>query len=239
MKEKELIDSRNVDLWSYLKAVHNINVDFGSYDSYGVFSKGNDSTIYVPQDRLSASAFTHELLHILLRTKDIFIGSSLLRFRQNPNLCAILSEKLLEHIGNCLSHVKMFPIFVAMGFDKKEFISDYNVNKLSKEDVSVLQKNFHRKSLFGGVYIDGACVDFYIGKYFSAKSCPNSSFDYSENLYALKCLNPELFSILDGCMNEWINLDIDDTDPITGSYLSITYPFENALEDWVLSNKIK
>ena len=243
---ENLLDSRNIDMWKYLNSVYNIKVEFGNYksydnyESYGVFSKGKSATIYVPKNSLDIPSFTHELLHIFLRVKEICIsGHLLLAVRNEPNIKNVLSERLIGHVGNCLEHIKMLPIFVEMGFKENNFIDDYTVNKLSKEDIETLQKNFCVKPLLGSPYFSKIYVDLYIGKYFAAKVCPNRSFDYSDGLNALKSINPELYSILDKFMGAWVDFDINNTDPITGGYHSMVYSFTSELEDWILSNKIQ
>jgi hypothetical protein len=234
------LDDRNVNLWHYLKERQNIKVEVGNYGSCEVFSQGKDSIIYVPRNRVDIPGFTHELLHIFLRTKDIYIGSGLLlTVREKPHMQNVLSESLINHIGNCLSHIKMLPLFIEMGFQEMDFIDDYDVNKLNEEDINDLQKNFHKRPWFRNPYFDKVHVDYYIGKYFAAKACPNSNFDYSNGLGALKSINSELYNILNDFMTEWIAFDINDMDPITGGYFLMDYHFTERLENWILNNRIK
>jgi hypothetical protein len=237
---EKLLDNRNIELWNHLNSIHDITVEFGDFYEYGVYSINDSSVIFVPQDKIDIPGFTHELLHIFLRTKDVYIGSDLsLRVNEKPHLQNVLSKRLIDHIGNCLCHIKMLPIFTEMGFCERDFITDYGVNKLNEDDVRLLQKNFRKKPLFGNSYFNKLYIDGYVGKYFAAKSCPNKAFDYSGGLGSLKSINAELYTILDDFMNEWLNLEISDISPITGGYIIMAYNFINRIENWILNNKIK
>ena len=69
-----------------------------------------------PKNRICADSFTHELLHIYLRSKGVFIGARLKRkLQSSKTLSIIYSEPLLEHLGNCLDHIKMLPIYLELG----------------------------------------------------------------------------------------------------------------------------
>lgn len=133
----------------------------------------------------------------------------------------------------------MLPIFIKMGFRENDFITDYGVNKMDEQDIEILKNNFCIKSSFGDSYFNKIYVDCYIGKYFAIKACPNNSFDYSSGLCALKSINPQLYSILDSFMTEWINFNINDANPTTGGYFSMEYDFTKGLENWILSNRIR
>ena len=70
---------------------------------------------------------SQELLHIYLKHKEFYLGSSLkLTLQQSNILRKYLSENLLEHIGNCLDHFKMFKIYNDLGFDNKTTIKILN-----------------------------------------------------------------------------------------------------------------
>jgi hypothetical protein len=240
MELKEFIDNRNVNLWKYLNSIHSIEVEFGDYDNYEVFSKNKTSIIYIPKNKIDIPSFTHELLHILLWTKGIYIGNGLmLSVREKPFLQNILTESLIEHIGNCLSHIKMLPVFKEMGFSENEFISDYNVNKLDDEFINDLNKHFYKERPNGGYCFNETYVEYYIGKYFSAKSCPNSNYNYSKALENMKRINTQLYDILDDFVNKWVGFDIDNIDVLTGGYRLIEYNFEIKIENWIANNRIK
>src|SRR5690606_16920024 len=99
------------------------------------------------------------------RQKELYFGSSLENLiRGNEILNRILSDNLIEHFGNCIDHIKMLPIYLELGFDKKKFINDYDINKCTKAEIKQLKENFR----CGRSYY-GKAVDFYIGKYIAVK----------------------------------------------------------------------
>ena len=77
METKGLIDTRNIDLWNTISKVREISIQRENQDNYSAFSKDNKTTIYIPLDNNDPASFTHELLHVFLRTKDIYIGAGL------------------------------------------------------------------------------------------------------------------------------------------------------------------
>ena len=67
------------------------------------------------------------------------------------------------------------------------------------------------------------------------KTCPGTYFDYSKGLRELKSINAELYSILDGFMNRWADLDIED---IGSKSLTIQYDFIENLSNWIKKHRI-
>jgi hypothetical protein len=188
-----LIDNRNEKLWNDLNTTHSINIDLSNYPNYACDSIGNNSTILIPKDDICIDSFTHELLHIFIRQKELFFGSSLENLiRGNDILNQIFSDNLIEHFGNCIDHIKMLPIYLELGFDKRKFITDYDVNKCTKAEIQQLKDNFK----IGRNYY-GEAIDFYIGKYIAIKSDPKQHINYPKSLTELKKIDSKLFGILD------------------------------------------
>ena len=78
-----LIDNRNSELFKELSKNYEIEVELVHHtNEYGCYSINNSSTIYVPESNICADSFTHELLHIYLRSKEIYIGSRIKRIIQ-------------------------------------------------------------------------------------------------------------------------------------------------------------
>lgn len=232
MDTNGLIDNRNLELWNSLWNVHEIEIRKEQRPDYLAFSKNGKTIIFVPSDSLDAASFTHELLHIYLRTKQVFIGGSLkLSIKKSEKLSKMFSDNLIDHIGNCLDHIKMLPEFLRLGYCEKDFISDYSTNKLTPEEIAKISRHFSTSILFKRVY-NASAIDFFIGKYFAANSCPNKTFDYQRQLLDLKKIDPDLFQILETFLLDWKNYDYNDTDPITGSYHSLLFDFIGNLEKW-------
>ncbi|HUX56301.1 MAG TPA: hypothetical protein VMV77_04965 [Bacteroidales bacterium] len=240
MDTQGLIDNRNIDLWNTLCTVCEINIQREKRSTYYVFSKNNKTIIYVPLGDNDPAYFTHELLHVFLRIKDVFIGAGLkLSIKESKVLSNIFSDNLIEHIGNCLDHIKMFPEFLKLGYDPEKFLSDYSENKLTKENISKIKKHFITKGLFKKVFYNATAIGLYIGKYFAAVSCPNKSIDYFNQLTDLKKIDQELYRILEDFIIAWNTFDFNDKDPITSGYHLLLFDFIDKLEKWANGKTIK
>ena len=235
-----MLDSRNIELWDNLNSIWDIRVEVGDFANYEVFTKNKASVIYVPAKQINAPSFAHEMLHIFLQTKDVRIGNCIsLSIKEKPHLENVMSESLIDHIGNYLAHIKMLPIFIQMGYDRSEFLSDYHVNKLNDTDIHDIKMNFIKKSFWGCARFNKIYIDFYIGKYFAAKSCPNVDFDYSKGLNELRTINTKLYTVLDNLMSKWIDFDIAEIDNILSSkYFEMQFEFVDELERWLNRKRI-
>jgi hypothetical protein len=239
MDTNGLIDNRNLELWNSLRTIHEIEIRKATLSDYLAFTISGKTTIYVPFDNLNTASFTHELLHIYLRTKEVFIGGGLsLSTRESVKLSRIFSYDLVKHIGNCLDHIKMLPEFLKLGYNENDFISDYFVNKLTSDEISKIKKHFKTKIMLKTVY-NASAINFFIEKYFAANSCPNKSYDYQTQLNKLGKIDPDLFQILESFLNDWKNFDYNDLDPITGSYHIFLFKFIRNLEKWTDEKSIK
>ncbi len=106
MDTNGLIDNRNLELWNSLRMVHDIEIRKEKRPDYLAFSKNSKTIIFVPFDNVDPASFTHELLHIYLRTKKVFIGGGLtVSIKESEKLSRIFSDNLIDHIGNCLDHI--------------------------------------------------------------------------------------------------------------------------------------
>lgn len=239
MDTSGLIDNRNLELWNTLRSIHEFEIHKENRSDYLSFSINDKTIISVPFDNLDSASFTHELLHVYLRTKKIFIGGSLkLSIKSNQTLSKIFSNDLIDHISNCLNHIKMLPEFIKLGYDKNEFLSDYFINKLTKNEILEIKKHYKKNALFKKVY-KAKAIDYFIGKYFAAIACPNDSFNYDEQLEELKQIDADLFQILNKFLTDWIHFDYKDTAPIMGSYHSFLFNFIENLEKWTKGKTIK
>jgi hypothetical protein len=233
METYGLIDNRNVDLWNALTKEFEIDIVREKRETCSVYTKNNKATISIPLAGVSCASFTHELLHIYMKKKEVFIGGGLKHYVMgNDVLSKFISGELTEHIGNCLEHIKMLPEFLRMGFDRKDFISDYSTNKLTDDDLKTLKKYFKTKRLFQQQEYNAIAVDFYIGKYFAATACPNLAYNYHKGLNELAGIDTDLYAVLDKFMADWDRFDYNDTDPITGGYHHILSGFVNNLTEW-------
>lgn len=170
-----LLDSRNSTLYKELEKNYTIKIELvNDTMKYECYSINNNSIIYVPESNICADSFTHELLHVYLRSKGIFIGARLKRkIQSSKKISIIYSEPLLEHIGNCLDHIKILPIYLELGFDRNKFIIDYDMKKCTNLEIEQIKKHWKQ-----GLINNAQVIEFYLEKYFAIKACPNIDFNY-------------------------------------------------------------
>ncbi len=231
-----LVDSRNISLLKELEKNYTIKVELVSdTKEYGCYSINNSSTIYVPESNICSDSFTHELLHIYLRSKGIFIGARLKRKIQlSESLSIIYTELLLGHIGNCLDHIKMLPIYLKLGFDRSKFIIDYKKKKCTKKEVKQI-KNYWNQ----GMKYNAQVIEFYLEKYFAIKACPNIDFNYENILKELSQIDEKLFSINEKLVNRCLEMKIDLEDALEDDYIIIAESYIEEMKNWVKSKMIK
>ena len=153
--------------------------------------------------------------------------------RENDILKLIFSNELIEHVTNCINHVKMLPLFIKMGYHKKNFLADSSLNKCEVKYAQRIKRNF----IFFGVY-NKTAIDNYIGKYFAMKA-DISGKDYSKQLSILSGTDKELYEMLEKFWKKWIKFDIDTTDAIDYWLDDFAGELIESLEEWTLKRKIK
>lgn len=229
----QFIDGRNSDLWSLLNSNFKITVESSNNGEYSCFTKSNEAILYVDKNNICKDSFTHELLHIYLKHKEFYLGSSLkFMITQNRTLNRLCSEVLLEHIGNCLDHLKMFKIYKDLDFRQEKFLLDYYDYKCTDEDLNNLKRNYK-----AGNIINANAVDFYIGKLVAILSDSNFENNYVKPLTIFKELDTKLYFTVERLIEDTkaFNLDNDD---IFVSYRDISDNFYSNLIDWIKVNKI-
>ncbi len=230
----EFIDERNKELWEKLNESYNVEIKPSSNQEYSCYTINNSAIVYVDYNNISKDSFTHELLHIYLKQKEFYLGSSIkLTLQQSNILSRILSPPLVEHIGNCLDHLKIFEIYKELGFDEKEFLLDFNVHKCTAFELANLKTNFKNKK-----NINPYSIDEFIGKSIAMLCDPNIGNAYSHQIAEFKKLDIELFDVVAKLVNETKEFDIESTD-IFNSYKDIAQRFYTRLVKWIHKNKIK
>jgi len=231
---KEFIDERNIVLWNQLNEKFNIEIESSFNNEYSCFTQNEKAIIYVDYQNISKDSFTHELLHIYLKFKEFYLGSSLkLAIYQSNILTKYLSDNLLEHIRNCLDHLKMFKMYKELGFDENLFLLDYNEYKCNSFELGELKANFRIKK-----NINPLAIDFYIGKLIAMLCDPNENHNYITQLSEFKKLDIGLYTIVEKLVNETKEFDIETND-IFISYRDISTAFYSRLVKWIHKNHIK
>ena len=229
----QFIDERNLELWNSLNSKFNIRIEQSKNREYSCFTQNNDATIYIDENNICKDSFTHELLHIHLKEKEFYLGSSLkLKIAQSRILSRILSEKLIEHIGNCLDHLKMFEIYESLGFRREKFLVDFYDYKCTEFELIELSRNYKI-----GNKINTNAVDFYIGKLVAILCDPNNENDYQKPLTIFKKLDSKLYSIVEKLIQDTKSYNLNNED-IFVSYRDISNDFFSNLISWIENNKI-
>ena len=234
------LDEKSGRLWDSLKQLFDIKVCYNNDNTYTVYTQNNTAIIYVPSyGNPCVDSFAHELLHIYFRSTKTYIGSAIiLSVREIPILSLIISEQLLTHISNVLEHVKMYPIYLDMGYDKKMFISDYEKPKLTSDEVQVIKRDFCQKRIFRRNLYNASAVDFYIGKFFAANACPNPALNYSIYLNDLHNIDSELYSVLDCFWQKWMQYDVFCKRELWDSdYHDLCIDFIDGLKKWAKNKR--
>ncbi|WP_297334068.1 hypothetical protein [Flavobacterium sp.] len=225
---KSLLDDKNTALWQQLIKTENIKIVKGSFEAYGVFSKNNKHVIYTTGE-FDPPSFTHELLHIYLSQQNVHIhGALTLQTYCDEDLRKIFSRDLLEHISNNLNHAKMIPLFLDLGYNIEDFISDYYLNKGESEGLDLMIEYFCFEQNGKRIYLAKA-IDCYIGVYIAARFCPNKNFNYSTLYNKLEQLDKELLMILNSFVENWNNYDYSDS---LQSYQDIATSFVISMSNW-------
>lgn len=229
----QFIDKRNYELWNSLNSNFNIRIEPSKNREYSCFTQNNEAILYVDESNICKDSFTHELLHIYLKYKEFFLGSSLkLTIAQSRILNRLFSEALIEHIGNCLDHLKMFEIYKALGFRREKFILDYYDYKCTDIELDELNRNYKI-----GNKINTNAVDFYIGKLVAILCDPNVENDYHNPLKIFKKLDTKLYSTIEKLIQDTKACNLN-SDNIFVLYRGISSDFYSNLVSWIKINKI-
>lgn len=228
-----LIDSRNENIWKEISDKYEIKMIPISGEEHSVFSKGDEVSFFVPAGPADPDSFTHEMLHVYLRSKGIHIGANLkLTIGASQIMSRLMTPALVEHVGNILDHIKMYPIYESLGYDPKKFILDYDKFKCDPQEIKLIQQHFKVSGNYNSV-----AVDAFIGRYFSVKGDFNKSFDYSDCLAKLEKVDAKLFETLELFHDEWVDFDIN-TEDLFYSYRDVVSNFYTDMKQWITGKKI-
>lgn len=230
--EKNFIDDRNNRIWNELKQKYNFEIDKSNNHEYSCFIQAKKVIIYYDDSNICKDSFTHELLHVYLNSKEFYLGNNLnLIINNDANLSRILSKQLIEHISNCLDHIKMFSIFNELGFDKFKFIVDYFDRKCDRADVLELTFNYRYYTS-----IDSKAADFFIGKLVGMLCDVNEEHNYTEELNDFRQIDKELYDSVCALINNTKDFDINDMS-VFNQYRSISSTFYENLKKWQSNNR--
>ena len=228
---EKLLDKRNIYLWNTLNEKFNIVLLESSEPNYINIVVGKTVKIYIDKGNIDPSSFTHELLHIYLSSKGLKIVDDFYnKIDSHPKMPIIFSDELKNHIGNCLAHVLMLPIFLKMGYENSDFISDYQVKKMNSDLMTYLKKEYFKAGSYSG-----KVVDFYIGKFFAMKACNNKSHNYSKYYNIMGKLDSKMHRLLNEFWDDWQTFDIENPDD---NYDEIFDYLIDDLDSWIKNKRI-
>lgn len=228
-----LLNDRNEFLWHEIEKNYNVKFEKSLNKEYAVFQQSKNVTFFVDEKNLCTDSFTHEMLHVYLSLNKIHINGALkLRLLGDDFFSSILSPNLVDHIGNCLEHTKMLPLYLELGFDKEKFILDYNVFKCEEIELKNFELYYSNNSV-----INKNAIDPFIGRIVAILSDPNDSFDYSIQLKRFKKVDTKLFQVITNLFKNWSELKIKDRTLLDNDYTDVVNLFIDELNEWKRTNR--
>ena len=226
-----LIDDKNTDLWKELGEIYEFELIASPEQNYMSKVSGKTATISIYGNDLSSALFTHELLHIYLKSKNVRIVEDFYKALENSEkINSLFSQGLKEHVTNCLEHELMLPLFLKMGYEKRLFQSDFNEPKMNKKMLSILLERYKNNDVY-----DREAVDFFIGTFLAMRSCKNKSFNYHKYYIAFQKLDIGLYDLLSEFWLDWKTYDFED---VEDDYDKILEFFIVDLNAWISEKTI-
>jgi hypothetical protein len=226
-----LIDDKNIDLWNELSKIYEVELISSPEQNYRSKVSGNIATISINENDLSSIFFTHELLQLYLKSKDVNITEDFDNALKNSErIDTLFSNGLKEHIINCLENELILPVFLKMGYKNQVFPGDFNTPKMNKKMLDMLLERYEHN----GVY-DREAVEFFIGTFLAMKSCNNRSFNYHKYFIAFQKLDKRLYVLLSEFWLDWKTFDFQDDDD---QYDKILQYFINDIKNWISKKTI-
>ena len=221
-----LIDDRIKYYWEQVESKFNVTFSQASDGIYGCYTIGDSVTFYIDYDNLSKDSFAHEVLHAYVSAERCHISGCLKNtIKGNTALDSLFSVSLLDHIGNVMEHMKIYPIYCELGFDKNIFTIDYLESKLTKADVESLRTLY--KS------INYLASDRFVGKLIAALADPNSEIDYSLQLIQLRKFDPDLFDLTFKMIERWRRTKFRNVSVAEDDYNTVIWEYFKGLEIWI------
>lgn len=214
-----LINEQNLDLWKKVSHCFKIKLEESPESGYLTYFDVNSVIIEIDMRDRTPASFTHELLHLYMKIEGVHVAWELKKkITADMALTEIFSTSLRVHIGNCLEHVKMLPLFLSLGFRNEDFISDYHQKIIDDGKMQDLESEYYKN---GSPVL--AKVDTYIDLFFTMKASNNPEFDYSSYFKRMEKLDELLFKIHFEFWEVWKNFKIGQAKrayfPSLNSYL--------------------
>lgn len=225
----DYIDNRNAQLWQEIKVSVQVRIEPSTEPNYGCYWESKDSVIIFVTNTPNPASFAHELLHIKLSIDGLRAGGCFRTvMQQNKVLGSIFTKGAIDHVTNCMEHVKMLPYFLNLGYANEDFLSDYHKSRMNSFYLLFIKCQF----LYGNrrwAFTQLIC------SVIAMMSDNNPGHEYSKCYRRIAAFAPELYSAISDFWNEWLAYDITKTDewnsPI--DFWEGTHNFEARLENLV------
>lgn len=222
------IDKRNIALWDELKSSDlSITIEKSNEPNYGCINEGTNIKILVPLSNPNPASFAHELLHIRFRKNGVFAGGCLKQtILEHPLLKDIISEGTLDSIANSMEHVKMLPHFLNMGYERSEFLADYNESKFDISECQLFCLLYESERL--------SIIERILGTYCAMRADCNPAHNYDECYSLLKSIDEYLYSIIEKFWGDWLQYDVEKKrDFLEPDYGPMISDFVHRLADYI------
>ncbi|MBO9691287.1 hypothetical protein [Chryseobacterium sp.] len=227
-----LISNRNEELWEKLDEKFNIEIVPNTEKEYSVFTRSENAIIYYDPTNICESSFTHELLHINLKYHEFYISGAMKNnMRSDYLLDRLFPTELIDHIGNVLDHLKMFKLYLKMGYDPAKFIYDYSDKKVDDSVINNIKRNYRI-----GNKINSNAVHYFAGKLSAIMGDVNSEHNYHDAEIEFQNIDQELYNAFASLFVEVINHDYENAD-FMYNYRDIAGKFHEQLVDWKNNNE--
>jgi len=245
-----LLDEKNTDLWNELCKIQKIQIKRDEFDNNGekceIYSVdyGNTfPTIHVPKHNLNPAIFTHELLHIYLKTKGIRIGEyiiEVINHCRKTNYCnrlfSSIGQKEINAILNYLEHIKIIHKFISLQYNQDEFVHESVKQLYENIDLNIIKNNF-TCTIFNSKHYRAEYIILYLIRYFQLKSYQLAKIVVEKQLTELKKINKRFFGILENFEKSWEKLDYNDKEQIK-EYPTLVDRFLRDFNKWIKLKRI-
>lgn len=198
------IDAKNRNLYDKLIERYQINLiksavpeKNGRNELWLCASVENGFNITYFEDIDSTAPLTHELLHIDLINKGFVSNQALIPHIKTGNKNLIFTP-IVSHINNIYAHNKFYDLFLSLGYNESEFLSDYTL-EITLETIKSKINCFN--PMLPSVNFN---IHEYIAWFYTVKDNKNSDKAqvFQQLLSFLQQTDFELFRILD---NGWVS----------------------------------
>lgn len=202
----DYIDRRNAALWQEVKSSVHVRIEPSTEPNYGCYWESNDSVIIYVTSTPDPASFAHELLHNKLVIDGLRAGGFFRTvIQQNNVLGSILTKGAIDHVTNCMEHVKMLPYFLSLGYANEDFLSDYRKSRMNSLWLLFIKYQL----LYGNRRWAFAQI---ICSVIAMMSDNNPSHEYSNYYRRIAAFAPELFSAISDFWDAWLAYDITITE---------------------------